>query len=701
MGMLPTMHEVRYISKSSSFPHNICMAKFFPCHLGFTSLLNTLHDPSKRFFSTNAAKTAYKLSDSVSEFKQDYSNLCFKGHIKEAYERYKSEIFSEPSLLSNLIQACIPQKSLSLGKQLHSMIITSGCYSDKFVSNHLLNMYSKIGDLQTAVTLFEHMYKRNIMSCNILINGYVQSCDLESAQKVFDEMPDRNIATWNAMIAGLTQFEFNEQSLSFFSEMHQLGFLPDEFTLGSVLRSCAGLRCLHAGRQIHAYVVKCGFEFNLVVGSSLAHMYMKSGSLEGGEKVIKLMPIRNVIAWNTLIAGKAQNGYPEEVLDQYNMMKIAGFRPDKITFVSVLSSCSELATLGQGQQIHAEAIKAGACSVVAVVSSLISMYSRCGCLEDSLKAFLECEHTDVVLWSSMIAAYGFHGRGDEAIELFEYMEQEEIEANEVTFLSLLYACSHCGLKEKGIEFFDKMVKKYAVEPRLEHYTCMVDLLGRSGCLEEAEAMIRSMPVKADVIIWKTLLSACKIHKKADMAKRIAEEVIRLYPQDSAPYVLLSNIHASAKRWQDVSEVRKAMRDRMVKKEPGISWLEVKNAVHQFCIGDKTHPKSAEIDLYLKELTSEMKLRGYVPDTAAVLHDMDNEEKEYNLAHHSEKLAVAFALMNTPAGVPIRVMKNLRVCSDCHVAIKYISEIRNREIIVRDASRFHHFKNGKCSCGDYW
>ncbi|TQE03682.1 hypothetical protein C1H46_010656 [Malus baccata] len=503
------------------------------------------------------------------------------------------------------------------------------------------------------------------------------------------------------MVTGLTQFEFNEEGQGLFSEMHELGFLPDEYTLGSVLRGCAGLRTLCAGRQVHAYVIKCGFEFNLVVGSSLAHMYMKSGSLVEGEKVITSMPIRSVVAWNTIIAGKAQNGHLEGVLDQYNLMKIAGFRPDKVTFVSVISSCAELATLGQGQQIHAEAIKAGACTVVAVISSLISMYSRCGCLEDSLKAFMESEVGDAVMWSSMISAYGFHGRGEDAIKLFEEMKQEELEANDVTFLSLLYACSHCGLKDKGLGFFNSMIEKYGLHPKLEHYTCVVDLLGRSGCLEEAEAMIRSMPVKADAIIWKTLLSACKIHKNADMARRIADEVIRQDPQDSASYVLLSNIHALARRWHDVSEMRKMMRDRKVKKEPGISWLEIKNQVHQFCIGDKSYPQSREIDLYLKELTSELKLHGYVPDIGSVLHDMDNEEKEYNLAHHSEKLAIAFALMNTPEGAPVRVMKNLRVCTDCHVAIKYISLIKNREIIVRDASRFHHFKDGKCSCGDYW
>ncbi|XP_076933313.1 pentatricopeptide repeat-containing protein At2g41080-like [Bidens hawaiensis] len=384
-------------------------------------------------------------------------------------------------------------------------------------------------------------------------------------------------------------------------------------------------------------------------------------------------------------------------------MKLSGFKPDKITFVTVLSSCSQLATLGQGQQIHAEAIKSGATSSVSVLSSLISMYSRFGCLKDSLKSFSETEVHDVVLWSSMISAYGFHGMGNESLELFNKMEKEGLEPNDITFLSLLYACSHCGLKDDGIKIFNSMTEKYKLAPQLEHYTCVVDLLGRSGRLEEAENVIRSMPVtvKPDSIIWKTLLSACRIYKNADMAKRIAEEVIRVDPHDSASYVLLSNIQASAKQWQNVSDFRKAMRDMRVKKEPGVSWFEMKNQVHQFCMSDKLHPDSEKIKLYLKDLLGEMKLLGYKPDYGSILHDMDLEEKEDDLGQHSEKLSIAFALMNTPDCVPIRIMKNLRVCNDCHVAIKYISAIKKREIVVRDASRFHHFKDGQCSCGDYW
>lgn len=651
-------------------------------------------------FSSISFKTHLQ-NKSFSDTKQQFATLCSKGRLKEAFESFVYELWSEPRLFSTLLQSCISTNSVLLGKQLHCLIFTSGCSSDKFINNHVLNLYSKFGELHHAVKLFDRMPRRNIMSCNIMIKAYLEKGNPENAQKLFGEMPERNVATWNAMVTGLTKFGANEESLLLFSRMNVLGFVPDEYSFGSVLRGCAHLRALVGGQQVHAYVVKCGFEFNSVVGCSLAHMYMKAGSLYDGERIIKWMPNCNLVAWNTLMAGKAQNRYFEGVLDHYCMMKMAGFRPDKISFVSVISSCSELATLCQGKQIHAEVIKAGASSVVSVISSLVSMYSKCGSLQDSIKAFYECEERDVVLWSSMIAAYGFHGQGERAIKLFNDMERENLAGNEVTFLSLLYACSHCGLKDKGLGFFDMMVEKYGLKARLEHYTCVVDLLGRSGCLDEAEAMIRSMPVVADAIIWKTLLSACKIHKNEEMARRVAEEVLRIDPQDSASYVLLAGIHASAKRWQNVSEVRRAMKDKMVKKEPGISWVEVKNQVHQFRMGDESNPKSMEINQYLEELTSEMKMRGYVPDISSVLHDMDNEEKEYNLTHHSEKIAIAFALLSIPKGEPIRVMKNLRVCGDCHVAIKYISEITNSEIIVRDSSRFHHFKNGVCSCGDYW
>ena len=540
------------------------------------------------------------------------------------------------------------------------------------------------------------------MSSNIILGGFVQNGDLDSARRVFDEMPERNLASWNAMIAGFTDFGFNEEGLELFSKMRHRDLKPDEFTLGSVLRGCAGMKCAMLGRQIHSIVFKCGFNSDLCVGSSLAHMYMKCGYPEDGETALECLPFLNIVACNTIIAGRAQNGDAEGALGQFLQMKSWGLDPDKISFVSAISSCSELATLGQGKQIHAQAIKVGVSSEAAIQSSLVSMYSKCGCLSEASCIFSESENSsDDILWSAMIAAYGFHGYGKQALELFERMRMNGLEPNEITFLAVLYACSHAGMKEQGKAIFNLMTSEYSLKPRVEHFTCMVDLLGRAGALKEAEDLIKSMPAEADAVIWKTLLSACKIHKETEMARRTAEELLRLDPLDSASYVLLSNVHAAAEEWETVSEVREIMRGRRVKKEPGISWLEIKNRVHQFSTGDRSHVNWREIERYLGEMAGKMKQHGYVPDTTLVLHDMEEEEKEESLAYHSEKIAVGFAILSTPAETTIRIMKNLRVCGDCHEAIKFISKIACREIVVRDVSRFHHFKDGECSCGDYW
>lgn len=524
---------------------------------------------------------------------------------------------------------------------------------------------------------------------------------MAAARKVFDGMPDRNVATWNAMVAGLIQCELNEEGLDWFQRMRRAGFRPDEFTVASVLRGCAGLGVVKHGWQVHGFVIKSGLSSDVAVGSSLGHVYMSCSCVVEGEKVFEELPELNVVACNTIIAGRAQNGSFEAALEQFVRMQADGLRPDEITMVSVVNACSELAMAGHGRQVHGKVVRFGVGSSASVRSGMVSMYSKCGCLDESVKVFAEGSDMDVVVWSAMIGAYGFHGRGKEAILLFERMEGEGMEPTDVTFLGLLYACCHNGLREEGDRFFNLMIEKHGIAPRLEHYTCMVDLLGRCGRLEEAEQLIRTMPVKPDAIIWRTLLFACKIHRNAEMARRVAEDVLGLDPHDSAAYVLLSNIHALDERWVDVSEVRRAMKERNVKKEPGISWLEAKNQVHQFCMGDRTHPEWKEIHEYLSELMAEIRNIGYVPDMGSALHDMEDEEKEQSLAHHSEKLAVAFALMATPEGARIRVMKNLRVCDDCHVAFKYVSKITCREIIVRDASRFHHFVGGECSCGDYW
>ncbi|ONK62095.1 uncharacterized protein A4U43_C07F310 [Asparagus officinalis] len=642
------------------------------------------------------------LLSSRSKTDEEFIERCSKGYLKQALQGFLPRLRSDPNLFSHLLRGCCtPKQSLSQGQQLHAFIIASGASSDRFTSNHLLHMYSKLGQLQAALAIFSRMPRKNVMSSNILIGGLIHNDDLDTARKLFYEMPERNLASWNAMVTGLTHFGLDEEGLGLFARMREEGFRPDQFSLASALRCSAGLKDIGSGRRIHSYIIQSGFERDLCVGSSLAHMYMTCGCLEEGEKVLKGMPVLNVVSSNTVIAGRVQNGDSEGALAHFRLMKAVGLAPDEVTFVGAISSCSDLASLCLGEQVHALVIKAGAHSVVAVRSSLVSMYSRCGCLSGSVQVFHESDDSDFVLWSAMIAAYGFHGQGLEAIELFEKMVAAGTEPTHVTFLSLLYACSHSGLKDKCVEYFNLMEQKYGLVPSLKHYTCVVDLLGRSGCLDEAEALIRLMPHRADAIIWKTLLSACKTHNNAEMAERLAERVLTLDPRDSASYVLLSNIRALAERWSDVSDVRRSMKERRVKKEPGASWFELKGQVHQFSVGDRSHPRQREIEVFLRELMARIRQCGYKPETSMVLHDMDDEEKECSLAQHSEKLAVAFALMSLPAGAAIRIMKNLRVCDDCHVAIKFISKVTEREIVVRDVSRFHHFRDGKCSCGDYW
>lgn len=308
---------------------------------------------------------------------------------------------------------------------------------------------------------------------------------------------------------------------------------------------------------------------------------------------------------------------------------------------------------------------------------------------------------DVVAWTAMIVGHAQHGEGDKALELFEQMQSEGIKPNHITFVGVLSACSHVGLINEGWQYFEFMNRDHSIVPTVDHYACMVDILGRAGRQDEAENLINQMPFKPNALVWRTLLGTCRIHGKMELGKRAAERILELEPDDDATYVLLSNMNASVGDWDNVTKIRKMMTERGIKKKVGQSWTVVKNRVHTFVACDKSHPQTDVIYAKLDELRKEMKKVGYVPDTNFVLHDVEEEQKEHLVFHHSEKLAIAFGLISTPSGSSIVIFKNLRICGDCHTAIKFISEIVTREIVVRDANRFHHFKGGFCSCNDYW
>ncbi|KAM3265198.1 hypothetical protein P3L10_002192 [Capsicum annuum] len=406
--------------------------------------------------------------------------------------------------------------------------------------------------------------------------------------------------------------------------------------------------------------------------------------------------------WSAMIKVYERKGYELEALDLFHRMQVEGFRPNFPLLISILSICASLASLNYGREVHAQLIRTDCDDDVYVSSVLITMYIKCGTFVMAKLIFDRFSPKDVVMWNSIITGYAQHGLGDEALEIFREMCSLGITADEVTFVGVLSACSYTGKVKEGQEIFESMNSKYQIERGTAHYACMVDMLSRVGRLNEAMDLINNMTVETDAIIWGSLMGACRMHMNLDLAEVASKKLIQLEPENSGPYVLLSNIYASKGKWTDVASLRKLMQSREVVKSPGCSWLEADKKVHMFSGGQSTpHPENDSIIKMLERLGPMLRESGYIPDGSFALHDVEEEEKLHSLNYHSEKLAVAYGLVKLPEGVPIRVMKNLRVCGDCHSAIKLIAKVIGREIILRDANRFHHFKDGLCSCNDYW
>ncbi|CAN1124058.1 Pentatricopeptide repeat-containing protein At1g08070, chloroplastic [Linum perenne] len=434
-------------------------------------------------------------------------------------------------------------------------------------------------------------------------------------------------------------------------------------------------------------------------------MYSKCGVMRVAGKVFDRMPLRDLTSWNSMISGYVKNGMAGKALDTFRSMREGGISGDATTLLGVLSSCAELLMLKQGKEVHGYVVRNGygIYSTYLVGTSLIDMYAKCGSLACSRHVFDEMNHyKNLVSWSAMISGYSIHGRAQEAIELFNQMTDEtSIQPDEGVLTSVLSACSHGGLVKEGREIFNRMPKDYNITPQLAHYSCFIDLLSRSGCLKEAHEVIQAMKIDPSSDIWAALLNGCRLHNNLELAEISAEKVLSLNPNNVSSYVSLSNVYASEKRWDDVERIRSLVRSKGLTKPPGCSFVEIDKRVHRFLVGDKSHEQTEEIHGKLSELRKLVKEAGYKADTSSVLYNVDEGAKEEMLWDHSERLAIAFALLNTGPGTVVRITKNLRVCRDCHVVTKLISKVTGREIVMRDIRRFHHFKDGLCSCGDYW
>ncbi|CAN6861625.1 unnamed protein product [Brassica oleracea] len=574
------------------------------------------------------------------------------------------------------IKACSSLLDLFSGKQTHQQAFVFGYHSDVFVSSALIVMYSTCGQV-------------------------------EDARKVFDEMPVRNIVCWTSMIRGYDLNGNAFDAVSLFKELLLDGRDHEDVDsrgVVSVISACSRVAAKGLTESIHGFVVKRGFERGVSVGNTLLDAYAKGreGGVAVARKIFDEIVGKDSVSYNSIMSVYAQNGMSSEAFDVFRiLMNDKGLTFNSITLSTVLLAVSHSGALRVGKCVHDQVVRMGLEDDVVVGTSIIDMYCKCGRVEAARKVFDRMRKKNVRTWTAMIAGYGMHGHAVKALELFPVMLSSGVRPNYITFVSVLAACSHAGLHVEGWRWFNSMKGRFGVEPGLEHYGCMVDLLGRAGYLQKAYDLVLTMKMKPDSVIWSSLLAACRIHKNVELAEISVARLFELDSSNCGYYMLLSHIYADAGRWKDVERVRTVMKKRGLVKPPGFSLLELNGEVHVFLIGDEEHPKRDEIYEFLEELNVKLLEAGYVSNTASVCHDVDEEEKEMTLRVHSEKLAVAFGIMSTVPGATVSVVKNLRVCSDCHDVIKLISKIVDREFVVRDAKRFHHFKNGVCSCGDYW
>ncbi|XP_023638440.1 pentatricopeptide repeat-containing protein At2g22070 [Capsella rubella] len=691
--------------------------------------------PERDEFTWNTMIVAYsksgRLSDAEHLFRSNpvkntiswnalISGYCNHGPEDEAFRLFWEMQFEgiKPNeyTLGSVLRLCTSLALLLRGEEIHGHTLKTGFDLDVNVVNGLLAMYAQCKRISEAEFLFGTM------------SG------------------EKNNVTWTSMLTGYSQNGFAFKAIECFRDLRRDGSQSNQFTFPSVLTACASVSSRRVGVQVHGCIVKSGFNTNIYVQSALidmyvkcrdletaralleeikiassAHclivktgygthklvnnalvdMYAKRGIIDSALKVFEGMIEKDVISWTALVTGNTHNGSYEEAVKLFCNMRVGGISPDQIVTASVLSASAELTLLEFGQQVHGNYIKSGFPSSLSVNNSLVTMYTKCGSLEDANVIFNSMEIRDLITWTALIVGYAKNGKAKDSLKSYYLMIGSGITPDYITFIGLLFACSHAGLIEEAQSYFDSMRTVYGIRPGPEHYACMIDLFGRSGDFVKVEELLNQMEVEPDATVWKAILAASRKHGNIENGERAAKTLMQLEPNNAVPYVLLSNMYSAVGRQDEAANLRRLMKSRSISKEPGCSWVEEKGKVHSFMSEDRRHPRMVEIYSKVDEMMLLIKEAGYIADMSFALHDLDKEGKELGLAYHSEKLAVAFGLLVVPSGAPIRIIKNLRVCGDCHNAMKYISKVYIRHIILRDSNCFHHFRDGNCSCGDYW
>ncbi|KAI4297007.1 hypothetical protein L6164_036919 [Bauhinia variegata] len=575
--------------------------------------------------------------------------------------------YSKPSAILSILQGCNSIKRL---KRIHAYVIVNGLQDHPKISNKLLNF------------------------CAVSVAG-----SISYAQLLFQHIENPSTEAWNSIIRGFAQGPSPLQALLYYNSMVSTSASqPDNHIFSFVLKACKIIKAEKKSMEVHGLIIRHGYERDVIVCTNLVRSYAGNGLLGSARRVFNDMTDRDLVCWNCMISCYSQAGFHQDALKLFSQMRDEKVGLDGFTLVGLVASCAHMGALNIGIEMHKIAWEKGFLQDYYVGNALIDMYAKCGSLDDALNVFNEMKRKDISTWNSMIVGFGVHGRGDEAIALFKQMLMAGVQPNSITFLGLLCGFSHQGLVEEGIQYFHLMSSEFKLKPGVKHYGCLVDLYGRAGKLEKALELIESSSYD-DPVLWRTLLSSCKIHRNVATGEIALKSLVRLGLSNAGDYILMATIYAEVKDIDGVARMREKIKIQGMKTTMGLTWIEVGDKVHKFVVNDISHPDSCEIYDKLKQIINRLALLGY-SEEAAIGRDPEFD-LETSSSYHSEKLAIAFGLVKTPEGSCIRIMKNLRICRDCHTFTKFISKAFNREIIVRDRVRFHHFNNGICSCCDYW
>lgn len=631
----------------------------------------------KMYFKFLRVEDARKVFDRMPEKDTILWNTMISGYRKNEMYVESIQVFRDlinhsctrldTTSLLDILPAVAELQELRLGMQIHSLATKTGCYSHDYVLTGFISLYSKCGKIGMASTLFREFRRPDVVAYNAMIHGYTSNGE-------------------------------TELSLSLFKELVLLKKRLNSSTLMSLIPVSGHLMLIYA---IHGYSLKSNFLSHTSVSTALTTVYSKLNEIESARKLFDESPDKSLPSWNAMISGYTQNGLTEDAISLFREMQKSEFSPNPTTITCILSACAQLGVLSLGKWVHDLVRSTDFESSIYVSTALIGMYAKCGSIAEARRLFDLMPRKNEVTWNTMISGYGLHGHGQEALNIFSEMLNSGIAPTPVTFLCVLYACSHAGLVKEGDDIFNSMIHRYGFEPSVKHYACVVDILGRAGHLHRALQFIEAMPIEPGPSVWETLLGACRIHKDTNLARTVSEKLFELDPDNVGYHVLLSNIHSADRNYPQAATVRQTAKKRKLAKAPGYTLIEIGETPHVFTSGDQSHPQVKAIYEKLEKLEGKMREAGYQPETELALHDVEEEERELMVKVHSERLAIAFGLIASEPGTEIRIIKNLRVCLDCHTVTKLISKITERVIVVRDANRFHHFKDGVCSCGDYW